>query len=119
MVVELILHSLGELDKRPELVMPSFAIRSGFLGSLLYLTSVHLAPGDLGLTLQQGRALVISVLLLQAVASALYGKEVDITAPLKTTFHAVTRIPSLEAIPLQETKKKTKTGGKKKAKKDQ
>ena len=108
MAVELILHSLGELDKPPELVMPSFALRSGFMGSLIYLCSVHIAPEDLGLNVQQGRALVISVLLLQALISTMYGKEVDITAPFKATFHAVTRIPSLDDLLLQEEKEKGK-----------
>uniref|UniRef100_A0A061RI31 Uncharacterized protein n=1 Tax=Tetraselmis sp. GSL018 TaxID=582737 RepID=A0A061RI31_9CHLO len=93
LLTEYILHHLGHLNHPSEVTLPSYALRSGFIGAGTYLVSVYLLPPESQLNTAQGKAVVITVLLLQTLVSTLWGREVDITAPFKATFHAVTGIP--------------------------
>jgi len=99
---EYILHHLGDLKRPSEITLPSFVLRSGLLGAVIYLASVHLLPSDFSLAPDEGKALVATTLLLQAVVSLALGRELDPTAHLSDTFHAVTKIPRLDAAGKQE-----------------
>lgn len=49
LVCDAIKHALGQLARPAELSVPSWALRSGFLGATVYLSAVHYLPPELQL----------------------------------------------------------------------
>mmetsp|Transcript_18436 Transcript_18436/g.48122 ORF Transcript_18436/g.48122 Transcript_18436/m.48122 type:complete len:315 (+) Transcript_18436:193-1137(+) len=93
LLCDAIKHALGGLARPAELSAPSWALRSGFLGATVYLSAVHYLPQEFQLEPLQAKALVTTMLLLQAVLSTLWGAEIDLTRPLDAAFHALSGIP--------------------------
>lgn len=80
----------------PEITVPGFAARSGFVGAAGYWLAVHvfhvLPPGE-------GKALITTAFLAHGALSDLAGYPLDWTAPLAWLAHALARVPMPGALP--------------------
>lgn len=104
-------HCLGHLMDPAEVSLPGWSMRSGFLGSAVYLAFVHYLPEELRLEPQQAKALVVTVCMLHATLGHFLGADIDFTGPFGTAFHAITGIPthsgSKAPLPSSTTPKRT------------
>eukprot|EP00873_Tetraselmis_striata_P012690 jgi/Tetstr1/432954/TSEL_022292.t1 len=85
--------TLGMQTKPAELSAPGWSMRSGFLGSAVFLIAVYHLPEALRLEAEQAKALVVTVCLVHAAFGTLRGADSDFTAPCGAAFHALSGIP--------------------------
>lgn len=69
-----------------ELAQPGFPLWSAFLCSLLNYVLVHVARA---LSVEEGLALVTTLLVVQGLTNDLTGQHIDFTQPFARLFHAV------------------------------
>jgi len=74
----------------PEISVPSFAARSGFLGAAGYWLAVHVYRV---LTPAEGKALITTLFLAHGALSDLVSAPLDWTHPLAALAHAMARVP--------------------------
>lgn len=80
----------------PEITVPGFAARSGFVGAAAYWLAVHVYRE---LSPTEGKALITTAFLAHGALSDLAGYPLDWTAPLAWLGHALARVPMPDALP--------------------
>ena len=73
-----------------ELLVPSFAWRSGVFGTTAYFVLAH---GLEGWTSKEARALITALFIAHGLFSDFAGRPLDFTAPIAKVLHAVLNIP--------------------------
>lgn len=90
LLVDLTQQLTGDLKGNSEMAEPSFALRSGFFGSLLYWSTVY---GLGSLKPAEGAALVTAIFVIHGLLSDLTGQPLDFTFYLAKLLHTVTLVP--------------------------
>lgn len=86
-----------------ELAMPGFVWRSGFLCSAAYYVTTHVLEL---LTVQQGRALMLTLFVVHSVVSDVVGGACDFTEPLASVLHVLLNVPR-PVVPVSRAKKQS------------
>lgn len=85
-----ILAGAGLAQGSSELLVPSFAWRSGVFGTTAYFVLAH---GLEGWTSKEARALVTALFLTHGLLADFAGRPLDFTAPIAKVLHALLNIP--------------------------